>query len=701
MSDSRKIGDQPDEGFESRARGDARPERPPSAERARERLTSLAEASGKLAESLDYEVTLETVAGLSITPHGWSIVDLLDADGSVRRLRIVLPDPARQGAALLLQERHAPRLGDDTSPARVMRSGTVERGRAAGSDPLRSLAADAEHRALLESLGVEDFVSVPMTARGVVLGTITFVASAQDGMLDEDDVILAQDLASRAALAIENARLHLAASSSSLATEAAVRRAEEAGRRKSEFLATMSHEFRTPLNAILGYSQILEMGVLGPTTTAQREHLERLQASARHLLQLVDDVLDVAKADADRLEMRQDVLMTGSSVAAAISLVHPLATAKGIRLVDAGADSPGVPYVGDEGRVRQVLVNLLSNAIKFTPSGGEVSLVCGATQSPDPGTRLGAHATELVRENTPRAQSSWAFIRVTDSGPGISADFMSQLFEPFVQADGALTRKKGGTGLGLAISRRLARRMGGDITVRSREGSGATFTLWLPTPAEAPPAETLSTIARGTGRLTPASSAAIMKANAANLDAGSYAILQAIGTRLTLEAETIATRYVAAIRADGRFPGARELRSAQLRDHATPFVGLLASQLIILGETQGQDPELLADGGHLQRLMAELHGAQRHRLGWNESDIERETHLLFTEVERAIYASVDASSIALATKDDGGSPRELSMDSASIRAATQYAIDVAFRVLDQASHTTLRTFHYAQEADGP
>jgi hypothetical protein len=357
--------------------------------------------------------------------------------------------------------------------------------------------------------------------------------------------------------------------------------------------------------------------------------------------------------------------------------------------------------VGDEGRVRQILVNLFSNAIKFTASGGEVAVVCGATHDPDPGTRLGAHAAELVRERTVRDPSTWAFIRVSDTGPGISAEFMSQLFEPFVQADGALTRKKGGTGLGLAISRRLARRMGGDITVRSREGAGATFTLWLPTPPDSLPAEALATMQDAAARLTPASSPAITKADAANLDAGAYAVLHALGARLAIDAENIAMRYVAAIRADGRFPGARELRSAQLRDHSTPFVGLLASQLIILGETEGQDPELLADGGHLQRLMAELHGAQRHRLGWSEDDIERETRLLFVEVQRAIYASIDESSATLATQNEGDSVRDASLPTASVRAAVQYAIDVAHRVLDQASHTTLRTYRYSLEADGP
>jgi hypothetical protein len=280
---------------------------------------------------------------------------------------------------------------------------------------------------------------------------------------------------------------------------------------------------------------------------------------------------------------------------------------------------------------------------------------------------------------------------------------MHRLFEPFVQADGALTREKGGTGLGLAISRRLARRMGGDLNARSKRGAGATFTLWLPTReqdsqlAAAPTAATASAVARS----APSGTLWTFPADSAHLNDAAYAVLYAIGSRLSHEAEAIAERYVAAIRADGRFPGAQDLHGAQLRDHATPFIGLLASQLTILGETCGRDPELLADGGHLQRLVAELHGAQRHRLGWSEADIERETTLLVAEVERAINASVDTEATEHATGSDPGDAVREAVPPSAVHAATQYALDVAFRVLDQASHTTIRTYRFVKSADAP
>ena len=290
---------------------------------------------------------------------------------------------------------------------------------------------------------------------------------------------------------------------------------------------------------------------------------------------------------------------------------------------------------------------------------------------------------------------------MSDSGPGVAPQFMSRLFEPFVQADSALTREKGGTGLGLAISRRLARRMGGDITVRSKPGAGAIFTLWLPTPRTDSPAPRPAANEFDASRRTPSSTVAIEAAETGH--ARSHGVRGAACDRYpTLyDAETIAERYVAALRADGRFPGARELRGVQLRDHATPFVGLLASQLTVIGESRGEEPELLGDGGHVQRLMAELHGAQRHRLGWSEADIEREIDILYGEIERSIRCFVDTSATADALNEPPMSIGRQDVPQQSVSAATKYALDVAYRVLHQASLTTLRTYRFAKNADAP
>jgi signal transduction histidine kinase len=517
----------------------------------------------------------------------------------------------------------------------------------------------------------------------------------------EVERLLAESNAARQA-ELEVANQQLQAQAAELAERTAA--AEQANRSKTEFLATMSHEFRTPLNAILGYAQLLDMGVLGPVSPAQHAHLERLEASGRHLLRLVDDVLDVAKVDADRLDVRQDVLPTGAAVAAALALVQPQATAKGIRVYDLGGSGPGVPYVGDEHRARQILVNLLSNAVKFTPPGGQITVACGAAPEPEPGVLPGGPGADRRWADDARP-AGWAFVQVEDTGPGIAPDLLPQLFEPFVQADGALTREQGGTGLGLAISRRLARLMGGDLVARSRPGAGATFTLWLPGPpgaaAEPSGATAMLDAGRPTRRtpvipLMPAGHPNAPGTDASGtgaLDAAAYAVLHALGVRLAADAETVAERYVAALRADGRFPGARDLPDVQLRDHATPSVGLLASQLMVIGETRGQAPELLGDGAEVQRVMAELHGAQRHRLGWGEADIERESPLLLAEVERAIRDALDTA----AAGGPGGTP----VAAAAVRAAAQYAADVTRVTLEQATRTALRAYRFAKAAATP
>ena len=538
------------------------------------------------------------------------------------------------------------------------------------------------------------WAAVPLVAHDRVLGVMGLSFATPHAFAPEDRAF-AVTLAQQCAQALERARLFDVERASRDNAEAARATAEAAARLKSEFLSTMSHEFRTPLNAILGYAQLFEMGVLGPATAAQHAHLQRLQTSARHLLRLVDDVLDIAKADADRLEVRRDVLRTDAAVTGALTLVQPQATAKGVRLVELGAGKPGVPYLGDEHRVQQILVNLLSNAVKFTPPGGQVTLACGAADVAAPSVWSPAAGGADEGQVSPR----WTFMRVEDMGHGIPPDLQDQLFKPFVQGDGALTREQGGTGLGLAISQRLARLMGGDITVRSEPGAGATFTLWIPGGEPAASLVDRPVPARGPTRQTPPSVVDVVGPAGASLDDVGHAVLHALGVRLAREAETVAERYVAALRADVRFPGARALPSVQLRDHATPLVGLLASHLMVIGETRGRAPEMLRDGAQVQRIMAELHGAQRHRLGWSEADIERESPLLLAEVERAILDARET--VPTADIGNGVASREPDVSADPVRRATEYATIVLRDQLDQATRTALRAYRFTRAADTP
>ncbi|HEU0076938.1 MAG TPA: ATP-binding protein, partial [Longimicrobiaceae bacterium] len=448
---------------------------------------------------------------------------------------------------------------------------------------------------LLAPLGPTAWLVVPLTGRGRVPGALTLCRTGEGAGYPEAEVGLAEELARRAVLAAENARLF--------------RAAQAASRAKSQFLATVSHEIRTPINAVIGYSELLELGIAGELTEKQHEYVGRVQGSSRHLLSLVNDVLDLSKIEAGEMSVRHEPLPLRATASRAMEQVEPQARAKAISLELAWNCPDDDVFVGDEDRVSQVLVNLLSNSVKFTEPGGSVTMTCSA----------GAAVPPTLPD---AGEQPWVAVEVGDTGIGIPPDKLETVFEPFMQVDGSHTRREGGTGLGLAISRRLARLMGGDLTVESTPGQGSRFTLWFPAAGPA-------------GRAQPP----VPESSAWPAEPGAIPGLGELGRRLSESAEEVVRRLAERMRAELDVPGMERLSRAQLEDHLATYLMDLAQMMVTLDE-EGGDPSLLRDGEHIQRLLSWKHADQRVRLGWSAAQMRREHVLLREELEQALRDAV-------------------------------------------------------------
>jgi hypothetical protein len=371
----------------------------------------------------------------------------------------------------------------------------------------------------------------------------------------------------------------------------------------------MSHEIRTPLNAVIGYSDLLDLEIAGPLTELQRSQLRRIRGSSMHLLGIIDEVLDFSRVEAGRVEVERSALRLGRPIEAALQMVQVEAARRKLELTDAVSGLAGdVPCWGDEDRVRQILVILLSNATKFTAAGGRITVSAGTAAQPSPEAQL-------------PGQGPWGYVRVEDTGHGIPAGRLAAIFEPFEQADTALTRRHGGTGLGLTIARRLARLMRGDVTVRSEVGTGTTFFLWL----EAAPEEALVATLSG----------------ASHMDAPGPAVLHQVRDVIFAELERLLHVYVGRLRSDPATPSAHALSERELEDHLATFLADLAATLPVIDLSSREDVEATVDGTAIQRTLGDRHGKQRFRLGWRESELKRDFEILRDELSAAIRRRIE------------------------------------------------------------
>jgi signal transduction histidine kinase len=418
------------------------------ADAARRRATFLAEAGRQLAESVDQSSTLVSLTKLALPTLGaWCIVDILEEGDEVRRLRIYHPDPEKQKLAQELERGWTP-AGDDPFGAPAMLRDTHTITITEDIEPMLAATARSPHNMeIMRQLGIGSLLTVPLVARKKLLGAITFVSAKGGLSYSPEDIQLAEDVATRGALALDSAQVYDLALGHQ-------RNAENANRAKTAFLGAMSHELRTPLNAIGGYIDLLDMGLRGPVTDAQHADFARVKTNQQHLAVLITEILNFVRVGSGQVSYAVTDVKACDSMQHAVDLIEPLFGQKGI-VFDGIAGDASIVAQADPERVTQILVNLLSNAIKFTGPGGHIGATCAAT-------------------------ADTVTLEVSDTGIGIASEKHEAVFEPFIQLKEGLADRESGVGLGLAISRDLARAMKGDLTVESSEGKGARFTLSLP-----------------------------------------------------------------------------------------------------------------------------------------------------------------------------------------------------------------------------
>ncbi|HEX8181096.1 MAG TPA: PAS domain S-box protein [Pyrinomonadaceae bacterium] len=428
----------------------------------------LADATASLVSSLDYALTLERVARLSVPDLAdYCLVDITDEDtGTIERAAVAHSDPQKAAAWRAMQRRWPLDPAADYTIPKVLRTGQPLLYPALTEANLRAVLSNEEQVATLLSFGIVSSMIVPLTARGRTFGTLSFLSAESERQYGAADLAVAEELARRAALAIDNARLY--------------QRAQEANRAKDEFLATLSHELRTPLTPVIGWVHMLSGGRM--TDEDIKRGLGVIDKNSQSLARLINDLLDMSAILNGKMRIDHLPVTIDSVVQEAVETVRPEATRRGIEIAfESCANTTGQAVVsGDRTRLGQVCWNLLSNAVKFSDEGGRVSVHCAADE-------------REVR------------ITVADEGIGIAPEFLPHVFERFRQADMSTTKSHGGLGIGLALVKSFVEAHAGTVTVESAgTGQGSRFIVCLPrlhlsTPAPAMNATSTSHATSATG----------------------------------------------------------------------------------------------------------------------------------------------------------------------------------------------------------
>jgi two-component system, NtrC family, sensor kinase len=410
-------------------------------------LKALGEVGQAVSSTLDLQTVLSTIVGHAVQLSGTSSGVIYEYDDSAQEFHLrashrmehelveaIRAAPIRQG------EGATGRATTTRTPVQVV---NLLEERELGATRLRPIAA---------RLGYRSVLAVPLLREERIMGALT-VWRKEAGSFSPEVVNLLQTFATQSALAIQNARLFREIEDKS-------RQIEAANRHKSEFLANMSHELRTPLNAIIGFSEVLSERLFGELNDKQSEYTDDILSSGRHLLSLINEILDLSKVEAGRMELELATFDLPLAIDNARTFVRERATKHGIRL-DVTVDERLGDFTGDERKIKQVLLNLLSNAVKFTPEGG----------------RIGIEAKQ--------AEGS-VEISVSDTGIGIAPDDQPKIFEEFRQVGSDDAHKVEGTGLGLTLAKKFVELHGGKIWVDSEVGKGSTFSFSLPEKSSKP-----------------------------------------------------------------------------------------------------------------------------------------------------------------------------------------------------------------------